>query len=119
MTNMGGPNVLGREGERACTYRGQTGRPLHASGLEHLRAVQRGDQSSALTAHYFSKHPGLDPEDRLLEVKILDTRALNMERGIMESLLINQMEENSNVQSANRRTEWARVGIRQLSIADR
>ena len=101
-----------------CHYRGQTGCSIHKRNLEHLGAIRRGDTSHGLASHFLSIHPGVAPEDRLVEARIKDNRALNMDRGVMEALRIKEIEDNLGILVANKKSKWGRLGLKRVTITD-
>ena len=69
-------------------------------------------------AHIRELHPHADisnPQD-IIEMRILDQRNKNMERGITEAVLIEEIENDTQCIVTNRKSEWGRAPIRALTV---
>ena len=111
-----------REGERGvaiATYRGQSGCSSHKRCIEHIDAIRRGDRCSGMGEHIREAHPEVDmTRQDLIEMSILQHRPKNMERGIAEAILIEELEQDDRSITTNRKSEWGRMTIRRLAIQE-
>ena len=74
--------------------------------------------TSGMGAHIREYHPNADlarPES-LVEMRVIDHRPKNMERGICEAILIEEMERDDKCITTNRKAEWGRAPIRTLTV---
>ena len=117
----GGEREGVESGLSLCLYRGQSGCSLHKRGLEHVDSIKRGSDQSGISYHMIHYHPGVPKEEaaRSIVISPLATRERNMERGLLEALMIAEVEENPMVQTANRRGEWGRVKLRRIGVVER
>ena len=84
-----------------------------------MDAIRRGDRSSGMGLHIREAHPEVDTDRQdIIEMTILQHRPKNMERGIAEAILIEEMEQNRGSITTNRKAEWGRVAIRRLTTQD-
>ena len=52
----------------------------------------------------------------LIQMRILDTRPKNMERGIAEAVRIEEAEDDFGNIVTNRKSEWGRAPIREITV---
>ena len=88
-------------------YRGQSGCSIHKRCLEHIDAIRRGDAASGKGSHIREAHPGADLSgSNFIELTLVQHRAKNMERGIAEAVLIEEIEKDRNCIVTNKKSEW-------------
>ena len=99
-------------------YRGNTGCSAHKRIREHLDAVRRGTDSSGIANHILQQHPEADTTqpELLISARVMDRRDKNMERGILESIRIEEGEQDPKISVCNRRSEWARTALTRVQI---
>ena len=62
-------------------------------------------------------HPEIDPGlPNIVEMRVMQHRPKNLERGIAEAILIEEVEEDDRYTSANRKSEWGRAPLRRLTV---
>ena len=118
------PEGGGREGEGHDNlllpniYRGQTGCSGHRRALQHLEAIARGAETSGMAEHMKRAHPGAaaTPGLSLLRMRVLGSKARNMERSILEAYKIEELEKEPNVIALNKKAEWGRTALRRLAV---
>ena len=89
---------------------------MHKRCLEHMEAIRRGDVNSGMAMHIKEAHPDTDLEaGSMIEMTLVQQRQKNMERGIAEAVLIEEIESNCDITTTNRKAEWGRASIRRLT----
>ena len=115
-------NVVVPEGDgRSAVYRGQTAHTLHKRLREHIGEVRRGSSTNGMAKHIMASHPDADRatgSQLLFTGRIIGHKRLNMERGVLEALQIEEVEENPRIEVCNSKAEWGRASLRRLTVAD-
>ena len=85
-----------------------------------MNSIGRGGESG-IAQHLAEKHPNVSVGEAKgnIKMKILARSNRNMERCILEALLIEKAEQSSSIISANRRGEWGRHVVRRLGVQER
>ena len=100
-------------------YRGNTGHTLHKRLLEHSADLRRGASSNGMAKHFLMAHPEVDrAQAGLFSAKVLGVRQLNMDRGILEALQIEELERETGTNILNSKSEWGRRTLRRITVAE-
>ena len=116
--DMTEPEVTARRPDRyngdrdRKNYTGMTGQTLHARQREHMNDVEKMNTNNALVKHIMKDHNESNEVPRF-SMKIITKHRTNLDRCIMEGLLIEKVEERNRI---NCKTEWSKTrGLVRLS----
>ena len=86
--------------------------------MEHLYNIRRGSEASGMAEHIKRDHPEADTgaPEQIVAFRILQQRPKNMERAILESLFIEELERDRSKVACNRKAEWGRQQLRRLTV---
>ena len=102
-------------------YIGTTGHTAHKRGMEHVKALQKGNKEYAMTKHFIEDHPQVNKEDEgLITLSIRDkTRTSNLDRYISEGYIIEDASKTANRgKQVNSRGEWSRISMKRLTVSE-
>ena len=102
-------------------YIGTTGHTAHKRGMEHIKALQKGNKEYAMTKHFIEDHPQINKEDEgLITLSIRDrTRTSNLDRYISEGYIIEEASKAANRgKQVNSRGEWSRISMKRLTVSE-
>ena len=103
--------------EAVAVYRGQSGCSIHKRCIEHIEAIRRGDAASGMGCHIREAHPEADlTGNSFIELTLVQQRDKNLERGIAEAVLIEEIEKDDKCITTNKKAEWGRAPLRRLTI---
>ena len=98
-----------------------TGHTAHKRGMEHLRALQKGNKEYAMTKQFLEDQPQINKKDEgLITLSIRDrTRTSNFDRYIAEGYIIEEASKATNRgKQVNSRGEWSRISMKRLTVSE-
>ena len=102
------------EQDRKTVYIGTTGRVQHCRNLEHQQQIRTKSTSNALSKHHWSEHQNQIPSYKTTILR--GGFRYNLDRQICESLTIETMNSDENINLINQRSEWGGRGIPRLQV---
>ena len=100
--------------QRQSVYVGTTGCCTHRRQRQHMQQIASKSTSNALSKHHWEEHQNMDPE---FSTSILKGGfRFNLDRQICESIYIEQMNQDPEINLLNQRSEWGNHGIPRLQI---
>ena len=91
-----------------------TGCCTHKRQLEHAALIRSASTNNALSKHHLSEHPNQDAHFKTTILK--GGFRFNLGRFIFESMNIDRLSRNPNVNIINSRSEWGHRGIIRLTV---
>ena len=84
--------------------------------MEHLAALNRRQRSNAMAKHHLAEHRNSAPKFQSKPIR--GPMTYNLDRFILEGLLIEQNCQNPEVLVLNQRGEWGGGGLVRLAATD-
>ena len=95
-------------------YIGTSARTLHSRQLEHLRQINNGTTSNALSNHQMSSNPGAIPR---FGTKVIQGGVrFNVEGFIRERVEIENFKNDQNFNLFNQKSEWGHTALPRLRL---
>ena len=84
-----------------------------------MASLRRGDNNNSMAKHFSIEHPEMDrTTDKLFTSSVVDRDEKNLNRYILEGLVIEDNILINNNTQLNQRGEWGRITTRRLTVAD-
>ena len=100
------------EGQKTY-YVGETARTPYDRGIEHLKAISKGNEESPMVEHHLEDHLGTEPS---FKMEILRYPKTTLLRQVSEGVLIDENFKNPAIKVMNRKGEWGQHLPPKLSI---
>ena len=101
---------------RKALFVGTSCHSCHKRQMEHLAALNRRQRSNAMAKHHLAEHRNSAPKFQSKPVR--GPMTYNLDRFILEGLLIEQNCQNPEVFVLNQRGEWGGGGLVRLAVTD-
>jgi len=105
---------LNSQEPRNSSYVGTTGCLTHKRQRQHMAAMRTKTQTNAQSKHHWNDHPHQQPHFKTTILK--GGMRFNVDRQICESLFIEQLGRDDNINLLNQRSEWGHHNIPRLQV---